>query len=240
MLINFLSTWITAVRRTELVILVALFLVAGGTWLFIKLADEVVEGETLALDEQILLALRNPADRADPLGPIWLEESVRDVTALGGGIFLAILTGSVVGYLVFQRRYRLAFFLIVAIFGGALLSIPLKALFERPRPDLAPHGMRVVDTSFPSGHSMAAAATYLTLGMTLAQVQTRRRLKLYFLTLALLLTLLVGLSRIYLGVHWPTDVLAGWTAGSIWTLLCWLGARWVQQRQKGQADTLAE
>ena len=221
--------------RAELAPLLALVLVAGGVWLFAALADEVNEGDTHQIDEKILLALRNPADRADPLGPRWLEEMERDFTALGGVGVLILLTVAVSVYLVLDGKNRAAILVLLAVGGALVGSNLLKHGFQRPRPDLVPHGSYVYTTSFPSGHSMMSAATYLTLGALMARVQKRRRVKIFLLTFAALLTLVVGISRIYLGVHWPTDVLAGWTAGGVWALLIWLLARWLQHR--GQVET---
>lgn len=223
------------IKRTELMILLAIALVIGGTWLFIALADEVIEGETTSIDEQLLLTLRDPADQSDPLGPPWVEESMRDFTALGGGGVLLLLTASVVIYLIIRRQYRAALLIALAVIGGTLLSQLLKNSIGRPRPDLVPHGSIVYSTSFPSGHSMSAAATYLTLGALLARLQPRRRLKIYILLLAVLITVLVGISRVYLGVHWPTDVLAGWAAGAVWAALCGLVMTWLQY--KGEVET---
>jgi undecaprenyl-diphosphatase len=217
-------------KRADLFILLAIVLVIGGAWLFIEVADEVNEGATAAIDQRLLLSLRNPADPSDPLGPLWVEEGMRDVTALGGGAILLLITTSVVGYLIIQRRYRAALLVTLAVVGGSLLSQLLKETFGRPRPDLVPHGMHVYTTSFPSGHSMSAAATYLTLAALLTRFQPRRRLQLYIMVLALLITGLVGISRVYLGVHWPTDVLAGWTAGAVWAALCGLVMSWLQHR----------
>ena len=223
--------------RFELPTLVVVALVAGGIWSFAELADEVMEGETRTLDERLLLMLRDPADRADPLGPAWLEEMGRDFTALGGVGVLTLLNLAVFVYLVLQNKARSAVLVLAAIAAGLLLSTLLKIGFDRPRPDLVPYESAVYTASFPSGHSMMAAITYLTLGALLARVQPRRRLKAYLLLVAIALTLLVGLSRVYLGVHWPTDVLAGWTAGAVWALLCWLAARWLQRRGWVDLDT---
>jgi len=227
-------------KRADLFILLAIVLVIGGVWLFIEVADEVNEGATSAIDQRILLALRNPADPSDPLGPLWVEEAMRDVTALGGGAILLLLTTSVVGYLVIQRRYRAAVLVTLAVVGGSLLSQLLKETFGRARPDLVPHGMHVYTTSFPSGHSMSAAATYLTLAALMTLFQARRRLQIYIMTLALLITGLVGISRVYLGVHWPTDVLAGWTAGAVWAALCGLVMSWLQHRRKIEQHPTAD
>jgi undecaprenyl-diphosphatase len=107
---------------------------------------------------------------------------------------------------------------------------------QRPRPDIVPHIVYASSTSFPSGHSMMSAVTYLTLGALLARSQARKRLKAYFLLLAAFLSLIVGVSRVYLGVHWPTDVLAGWTAGTVWAMLCWVATRWLQRRHTLEPD----
>jgi undecaprenyl-diphosphatase len=119
---------------------------------------------------------------------------------------------------------------LVSVAGGLLLSTLFKEAFDRPRPDLVTHGATVYTASFPSGHSMMAAVTYLTLAVMYARVEPRRAVKIYLIAVASLIILLVGASRVYLGVHWPTDVLAGWLAGATWALFCWLIARWLQRR----------
>ncbi|MGH6943530.1 MAG: phosphatase PAP2 family protein [Geminicoccaceae bacterium] len=226
----------SAVREAALLVSVAL--AAAAIVLFAQLADEVVEGETRGFDRTVLLALRNPSDPTDPLGPLWLHEVARDFTSLGSFSLLTFLTLAVVGFLILQGKRHAALLVVVAIGGGTLLSTLLKMGFDRPRPDLVPHEAVVYSASFPSGHAMMSAITYLTLGALLARVQPRRRLKLYLLGLAILLTVLVGISRVYLGVHWPTDVLAGWAVGAAWALLCWSAALWLQRR--GQVESDAE
>jgi undecaprenyl-diphosphatase len=228
-------TWL---GRHELATLLLLALLPAGVWAFAKLADAVMEGKTSPFDQAVLLALRNPADHLDPRGSEWVEEMGRDVTALGGTIALAFLTLAVSGYLLLKQKRRAAVFVLVAVLGGVLLSLLLKEGFARPRPNLVPHGTHVSTASFPSGHSMMSAITYLTLGALLARVESRPRMKAYVLILAVLVTVAVGISRVYLGVHWPTDVLAGWTAGATWALLCWLTARWLQRR--GQVEVALE
>jgi undecaprenyl-diphosphatase len=218
--------------------LVALVILAAGLWAFFELADEIREGEQFRLDRAILLLFRNPADVSDPIGPVWLESAVRDVTALGGTVVITIVTLSSAGFLLLSGKRGAALYVVVAIAGATLISFLVKAGLERPRPDLFPHGAPVYTASFPSGHATGAAATYLTLGALLARFQAHRRLKVYLLTLAVILTLLIGLSRLYLGVHWPSDVVAGWTLGASWALLCWLVARQLQKR--GQVETAGE
>lgn len=209
----------------ELLVLLILFILFGSLWV---LAEAVMDGGTHAFDRMILLSMRNSSDLSDPLGPGWVEEIGRDFTALGGNAVLTLLTFAVVGFLVLQGKPRVAVILIIATLGALCVSTLLKHSIDRDRPDLVPHGSIVYTASFPSGHSMLAASTYLTMAALLMRVQKNRRIKAYILLIAVVITLLVGVSRVYLGVHWPTDVFAGWTAGTGWALLCWLLARWLQ------------
>lgn len=220
----------TAERLT----LIVLGGVATLVLLFAKIAEEVMEGDTGGLDRKLLLLLRNPADLSDPLGPRWLEEMMRDFTALGGVGVLVLIVACVSGFLALTGRRRAAIVVVAAVGGGLLMSSALKHGFSRPRPDLVPHGSLVYTSSFPSGHSMMSAVVYLTLGALLARTQGATRVKLFIMGAAALVTLLVGFSRVYLGVHWPTDVLAGWVIGSAWAVLCWLGMIWLQDH--GQVE----
>ncbi|MDF2618429.1 MAG: phosphoesterase PA-phosphatase related protein [Xanthobacteraceae bacterium] len=217
---------------SELSVLVALTGAALGLWIFASIADEVVEGETHGFDEAVLLAFRAPGDPADPLGPRWLEIMMMDITALGSTTVLALITLMVTGLLVVDRKRSAALFVLAATASGGALSYLLKLGFERPRPDLVAHMVDVSTLSFPSGHAMGAAVTYLTLGALIVRTEAKRRIKAYVIGVAVTLTLIIGLSRIYLGVHWPTDVLAGWCAGGAWALLCWTVALILQRRGK--------
>jgi undecaprenyl-diphosphatase len=203
--------------------LAALLLAAGAVWLFAELADDVLEGDTRTVDERVLLLTRALNDPSDPVGPPWLEDVVRDVSALGGVGILTILTLASAGFLALQRKRAAALYLLAAVGGGAVLASVLKLVFDRDRPpaELMAHGQTIFTSSFPSGHSMLSAVVYLTLGALLARAQSEVHLRAYILGLAAFLALIVGLSRVYLGVHWPTDVLAGWTAGAAWALVCW-------------------
>ncbi|HBN78420.1 MAG TPA: PA-phosphatase [Planctomycetaceae bacterium] len=224
--------------KHELTTLTLIAVIGGGSWGFLKLADEVFEGDSQDFDRAVLLSLRNPNDLTDPLGPLWVEEIGRDVTALGGNAILIFLTISIAGFLVLQKQKWVALFLVSAVVSGMLMSTGLKHFFDRPRPDLVPHGSYVYTQSFPSGHSALSAVTYLTLGALIARVQTSRRLKTYILLLACFITLAVGISRVYLGVHWPTDVIAGWTLGATWAAICWMIFRWFQrEKQIDQPET---
>lgn len=189
-------------------------------------------------DRALLLALRTPGNPADPWGSTQFEEAVRDVTALGSFIILTMVTIISVGFLIALKRYAEAGMMAFAAVGGQALSETLKAFFDRPRPDFVAHVVDTTSASLPSGHAMMSAAIYLSLGAMLAQVQPKRRLKTYIHVTALLLTLMVGASRVYLGVHYPTDVLAGWCLGAAWAILCWSLLAWLT-RGKGDAPPLS-
>ena len=231
-----LARFLTHLGSHELAVLLVIVGVAAGIWAFGLIADEVVEGHTQAFDRKLLLAMREPDDFA-PVGPLILQEAARDVTGLGGITVLSLLTIAVGGFLLLDGKRRMAFFVCGSVASGLLMSAALKAAFDRPRPDLVPLAANISTSSFPSGHSMMSAVTYLTLGALLARSQERKRLKAYSILLGAGLSFIVGLSRVYLGVHWPTDVLAGWTAGASWALLCWLAARWLQNRRTLETET---
>ncbi|MFN6952382.1 MAG: phosphatase PAP2 family protein [Albidovulum sp.] len=210
-------------RRTtgiELGLAVVLALAAVALWAFAELAEEVMEGKTHTFDTTILLAFRAPGAPADPLGPPWFEDLARDVTGLGGFGVLGFLTLATAGLLWLQHKRWTALYVLGAVASGVTLSSTAKAFFDRPRPDLVPHGTLVYTASFPSGHSMMAAVVYLTLAALVARTFPQQWIRVYVVALAVFVTLAVGISRVYLGVHWPTDVLAGWAAGAAWALTC--------------------
>jgi len=218
------------VRRQNLADLLSILAVLLGLWGFIGLAAAVHQGNTQKVDEWLLRALRQREDPANPLGPVWLEESVRDITALGGVPVLALVVAGVSGFLLIRGQYSALGLLLAALISGGLLNMVLKDLFDRPRPVLVPHLLRVGNASFPSGHAMLSAVVYLTLGAFLGNFLKQRRFKVYALGLALAVSCLIGITRVYLGVHYPTDVLAGWTVGVVWALLWSLAAHALQRR----------
>ncbi|MGH6814660.1 MAG: phosphatase PAP2 family protein, partial [Hyphomicrobiaceae bacterium] len=223
-------------NRVEKVTLLAMVAATAMVFAFVQLADEVVEGTTRAFDERLLLMLRSQTDRADPIGPQWLEDAMRDITALGGASVLTLVVLVVAGFLAMIRRRQSAAVMVLAILTGVLLGSLMKIGFARPRPDLVPHGTRVASASFPSGHATLSAVVYLTLGALLCRTQSLRSTKIYILTVAAFLTLIVGLSRVYLGVHWPTDVIAGWLLGTSWALVCWMAMLWLQSQSRVEPE----
>lgn len=218
-------------------VLAAVLIVVVGTWGFIELADDVGEGDTQQFDEWALLALRQPGDLEQPIGPRWLHEAGRDITGLGGVTVLSMATLAVAGYLLMVRKFHAMWFVLAATAGGLIVSTVLKYTIARDRPDIVPHLSHVYTSSFPSGHAFLSAVVYLTLGTLLARLVPQYAVKVYLIVVALLATFMVGASRVYMGVHYPTDVLAGWTAGLVWAILCWLVARWLQIRGKVEKDT---
>jgi undecaprenyl-diphosphatase len=225
------------IARTDLLILFAVLTALVGSWAFLEIADEMAEGEFQRLDAWVVRSLRRPVDAAVPIGPRWLVDDVRDLSALGGRPVLIVVTAAIVLYLWLARTFHAMWVVLGAAVGGQLLSALLKVVFARPRPDIVPHLTTVNFSSFPSGHSVSAAAVYLTLGLLLARFTDRTRLRIYVLTLATFVTFLVGISRVYVGVHYPTDVLAGWAAGSVWATCCWLLAGYLQRRGAIEAHT---
>jgi len=192
---------------------------------FVSLAHEVSAGVTQSFDDSVLLALRDPADLARPIGPEWIEGSILDLTALGGSTILWTIVAAVAGFLLLQTRYRTAIVVVLAAGSGELLSFVLKRVFNRPRPTVVPYLRAVYSTSFPSGHAMESTIVYLTLAAILVRASSDRPTKIYIVLVAVLLSTLAGISRIYAGVHYPTDVVGGWIAGLVWASICWLAAR---------------
>lgn len=212
--------------------LLLLIVCSGLLLLFAELTERVLIGGTASIDQTLLLMMREAGDVDDPLGPGWFEEMARDFTALGGIPVLLTLTFMTTCYLLMDNRYHSAAFVLGTALTGLIVSTLLKEFFDRPRPDLVHQATRVYTSSFPSAHAMLSACMYLAFAALLARTETRKRKKTSLLLFAAALIIVVGLSRVYLGVHWPTDVLAGWTAGAIWTLICWIAFRYFDPPRK--------
>ena len=207
-----------------------IYLLAIACLLFVfgLVAQIVVEGKSSTFDRSIILAFRDPDNLSALVGPAWVQEAARDLTSLGSIIVLVIITAAVAGYLFLARKQAAAWLMLFAVCGGIALSDLLKFAFARPRPDFVAPAARVFTTSFPSGHATLSAITYLTIAALLARSQSSSKIGRYFIVLAALLTILIGISRIYLGVHYPTDVVGGWCIGAAWALGCWVLMSWLQ------------
>jgi undecaprenyl-diphosphatase len=215
--------------RQEKLLVAAVLLVIASTWVFIELLDEILEDETEEIDAWIMGVLHSGPDPNIPIGPDWIIAAALDLTALGGPAVLTLTVALVSGYLALLRDFRsMRLVLITSILGLGLNSL-LKVVVGRERPPEAVRLAHETTASFPSGHSALAAIIYLTLGAILAVTRPRRRERIYIIAAALLITGMVGLTRVYLGVHYPTDVLAGWSVGLAWTLVCLIIAHRLQR-----------
>ncbi|MCT2560197.1 phosphatase PAP2 family protein [Tsuneonella sp. YG55] len=223
-------------HRRDSFILLAFLAFAVVGFALIYLGSEVAEGDVFAIDKVILLGLRVKGDLATPIGPAWLKTAMVDFTSLGSTAVLTLITFLVAGYLVAIRKFAMSAFLVASIAVGAIVNFLIKLALARPRPELVPHLVTVNSASFPSGHSMSSATVYLTLAILLARSEDSRRVRSYLIACAILLTLLVGTSRVYLGVHWPSDVLAGWSVGAMWAAGCALAAKLFARRLGTGAD----
>ena len=207
-----------AVRQPAAPLLGLLLLAGTLVYAFVQLTDEVQEGDTHAWDNKVLLLFRTPGNPEDPLGPLWLEIFMRDITALGSFAILWTVVIASMAYLIVRRRVALGLLMGLWVGAAALLNTALKIGFDRPRPDIVASVAEVYTASYPSGHAMLSAVVFLTLGAFLAALERRWRLRTFWAVLAVFITLLVGFSRMYLGVHYPSDVLAGWSLGAAWAL----------------------
>ena len=214
--------------------LTALLAIAVLLASFAFIAREVAGGQPTPLDRRVTLALRNSDNPPRPIGPAWAQEAARDITSLGSIIVVVITTAAVAGYLFLTHKPGVAWLMLLAVAGGIVLNNLLKLVFARRRPDVIVPAARVFTTSFPSGHATLSAIAYLTIGAVLSRASPSATLNLYFMVLAMALTVVIGFSRIYLGVHYPTDVLAGWCIGAAWAVFCWVLMAWLQNR--GQVE----
>ena len=171
-------------QQPELWLLGTLFLIAALLLIFIFIAQDVFEGETMAFDRGVILAFRSAANISDPIGPPWVEEAARDITALGSIIVVAILSGAVIFYLLLLGKRGPALLMLISVAGGSALNDTLKYMFDRPRPDLVLHAAQVFTSGFPSGHAAVSAVVYLTLGALLARDAPSAAVKIYVMAVA--------------------------------------------------------
>ena len=229
-MLNRLSGMIQSLTPRHVTVLVGLLVIVSGTWGLVGLTDTVLEGHTQRFDDRLIRWC--VTHRHKPA----IVDAARDLTALGGVTVLAMVVSAVVGFLLISHKRGAALLVIVAVGGGLVIGSTLKYVVHRPRPPREYQEAYVFTASYPSGHSMLSAVTYLTLGALLAQVSPGRLLRFYIVAVAVVATFLVGLSRVYLGVHWPTDVLAGWTAGLLWSIICLLVERLLQKQGAVEAE----
>ena len=191
-------------------------------FIFLKFCSEVMEGESHAFDQSVVMAFRDHTVPDRMLGKPWFAESMRDLTGLGGVTVLSLIITAVASYFLILKKYGQAAYVVASVVLGSVFVNLLKIGFDRPRPEIIPHGSFTYLPGFPSGHSMISAIVYLTLGAMLAAAHKGHAMRVYLMSVAVILTLLIGISRIYLGVHWPSDVLAGWLGGAAWASMVWI------------------
>jgi undecaprenyl-diphosphatase len=204
-------------RRTALLVLLSLASI--GLLSFAFLVSEASRGVKLGFDDLLLVALRAD-DLSKPIGPSWVASMFRDITSLGSPTVVTVVTSLALAYFLLSHRLPEAVLVLFSVVGAALINTSVKEIVGRLRPDVVSHLVEVHTLSFPSGHSTLSAATYLTLGAIIANRQELQRVRIFVLMVGAAVPLLVGCSRVYLGVHWPTDVLAGWSLGLAWAALC--------------------
>ncbi|MFS0772306.1 phosphatase PAP2 family protein [Sphingomonas sp. 1P08PE] len=198
--------------------------------LVVLLLGIVVARMPFAADRAIIQALRAWG------GPRWLAPAAVDVTALGGGTVLTLVVSLVAGFLLVQRLWLTALMLVLAAFTGGRAVALVKHLFDRARPDLVDHLVPVSSASFPSGHAASSAIVYLTLAALASQVVRERAARRFLFGAAVLLVGAIGCSRVYLGVHWPSDVLAGWSFGTLWALGWWWATAFTRAAIGGERE----
>ena len=185
---------------------------------FAAMVVAVEAGRTGWLDSAGLLLWRGSADLR-PVGPPWLLEGVRDVTALGGVLLRNVVLAAALFALLVLRLRREAVVLLGTVVGGWLVNSGVKALVGRPRPDIVPHLTEAGGASFPSGHSFNSAVVYLAIALAFAAMSPRQPVRLTIIAAAAILSMAIAFSRVWLGVHFPSDVVAGWLGGVGWALL---------------------
>jgi undecaprenyl-diphosphatase len=185
----------------------------------------VVTGATDAIDARLFAGVHRLNAGSAVNSPAWFMEALRDVTALGSFTILTFAVVFVAAYLLALRRYRLAILLMASALLATGVSTLLKLAMDRARPSLVEHAVTTYTASFPSGHALLTAAIILPMAVLLSRTSAVPAARWTIVVSGLLITFLVGSSRVYLGVHWPTDVLAGWCIGGFWACATLLASR---------------
>tara|TARA_R110002124_G_scaffold49437_9_gene144971 strand:- start:3110 stop:3823 length:714 start_codon:yes stop_codon:yes gene_type:complete len=207
-----------------------------GVVVFAVLVGAVQLGLTESFDRIVVLSLRNPEDLSDAWGPVWFQEAAAELTALGGYPIVVLAVVIVLIALLIARKTAAAVFLAVTLISGSVVSSLLKLFFNRARPDLVDRLDQTFTSSFPSAHAMLSMIAWLTLAAIAIRFIEMRRLRIYILIAAVILALIIGSTRVYLGVHWPSDVIAGWAIGLAWASGSWLVADKIARHLSGRAE----
>ena len=216
--------------RAEFAALGALAIVTLGIMTFVEIADDMTEADGQAFDQMVLHWMQPIAGQ--PRGPWWLQEAAADITSLGGIAVLTLFAIVAIGMLMILKKRLSAVLLVIGLAGGVVLSEGLKALFERERPPAAFQAVETLNASFPSGHALLSTVFYLTVAVMMTRAFPKRRLMAYVLGVGMVFALLIGLTRVYLGAHWASDVMAGWCVGAAWAMALWLVSYAVERRQE--------
>lgn len=209
--------------RFELRALILITIVVAAAWGAVEVADLLRDGNR-SLDEAMLSVFRSSSDRTNPIGSRGVEDISRNVSSLGSNAVLIFVCLIVLAYLLAQGSKKASALVVASIVGSLGISFVLKLFFNRPRPDLFVESVHVTTSAFPSGHAMVSMSVYLLFAALLARLDSRGWVKIFFLASAVIINLVIGITRLHLGTHWPTDVLSGWAIGAAWTTLCWLTA----------------
>ena len=220
-----LKRFFARVQGLETHALLIWFSIASALWAFIILGSEIGEGATGAFDRHLISLLRTSGNRGEPIGPAWFKDCMRDVTALGGFTFLTLMAIVVVLALLFHRKRREGIIVAITAISAQISIEVLKFLYDRPRPGPVLPPLHAYTSSFPSGHTTESTAIFLTVATVVASLEARDSLKVLAYTAATFVILAIGFSRVYLGMHWPTDVLGGWVLGTAWALAAWTALR---------------
>ena len=216
---NFCSTGVSVSRsRQNRRNLFPVWQISALLLLFVAIAAAVSLNATMGFDRAVLLSLREPSDPGRPLGPAWVAEAIRDLTSLGSVLVVFLFAGILSGYWLVTRNTRAAVLLLGSAGGALLLNNVLKQVFDRPRPDAILQSARIFSSGFPSGHAAISCATYFSAALLIASSAPGNG-RAFLMWAAALVVAAIGLSRIYLGLHYPTDVVAGWCVGALWILI---------------------
>jgi len=215
----------------------ARYALAASVFVFAVLAFVISNSNLEGVECDFLFSLRDATEPAVLNGPGWLSYFMLNVTALGGWPLMTVFSALLAFAFALARRWSFLFILLAVVTGESVITGLLKDLFARARPDVVPHLIYASSSSFPSGHAASAAAVYFTAGLALANMATRKALRLYIFAASLSIVFLIGISRVYLGVHYPSDVIAGWCVGAAWASIVWLVAWRIEMGGPGQRSS---